>query len=81
MTRQETLASLQLLLEYARDELSAVGLRAAATLADDAMVIVQSQLRSVEPSGAPKASVRTAPFGKLHLVSTRRTSDRTRGGR
>ena len=80
MNRQETLASLQLLLEYARDELDAVGLPGAATLAADAMALVRAELDPAKPPRAPRPRPRGTPAGTLHLVFSRGAGDRTRGG-
>jgi hypothetical protein len=75
MTRRETLASLELLLEYARDELRAVGLPAAARLAGDAMAIVREELKSAGPPEELRLPERLPPVRKPHLVFTRRTGD------
>ncbi len=79
MTRQDTLASLQLLLEYARDELNTVGLRDAATLADDAIVIIRGDLESAEPEAGAKPPEPPVPLGKPRLVFNRRSGGGGRG--
>jgi len=79
MSRQETLASLQLLLEYARDELGTVGLPAAAALAGDAMAIVRAELDLAKPPRPSRLRRRGAPAGALHLVFTRGAGDQTSG--
>jgi hypothetical protein len=78
MTRQATLAGLQLLLEYARDELDVLELHAAASHADEAMAIVRAEL---DPSHAADAPSRGGPLPKPRLVFTRRTADRSHGNR
>jgi hypothetical protein len=80
MTRQDTLASLQLLLEYARDELNTVGLRDAATLADDAVAIVRADLETAEPEKGATPPEPPVPLGKPRLVFNRRSGGGTRGG-
>jgi hypothetical protein len=78
MTRQATLAGLQLLLEYARDELDVLGLRSAASHAEDAMAIVRAELSPPHASGAPGGR---ALLPRPRLVFTRRTADRSHGSR
>lgn len=75
MTRRETLASLELLLEYARDELNTVGLPAAAALAGDALAMVRDELKSAAPAEELSLPERVPPVRKPHLVFTRRTGD------
>jgi hypothetical protein len=77
--RRELLSSLQLLLEYAKDELEAVRLNAAATLVDNAMILIDRELTWPKSNASPSSSAVVVPFGKPRLVVHRRAADETIG--
>jgi hypothetical protein len=64
--RRELLSSLQVLLEYAKDELEAAGLYAAATHVDNAMTLVDRELAGPKSKASSPALI--VPFGKPRLV-------------
>lgn len=79
MSKRERLASLRTLLEYATDELEAVGLDAAAGLVADAMARIEDELDGPASSTRPKSSA-SSRRRRLRLVSDRSSIEtRSRG--
>lgn len=80
MSERDTFAGLQMVLEYAVDELNAVGLHAAAKLVADAMIFVEHELEADRSGARPKAPVSRSRAAGPQLVFDRTSAEKHSDG-